>query len=324
VKKSKHADKPSSRKGRAPAKGAQSFAELAKATLAAAKLLAEARALGSQHSMIRERVAQAKPPKLRAAWAGLEKARQKAGEARHHYERAEAGRYCSRELAVRARKDPEGVLELLAQRRAKAEKVEEQALAKMRALEQRRRGPVQAWMKGDAEIVNNWLAELAATLAARRDEYRAALAEHEQHLAALDRSPAKLGAWGGTSYCDVLAQIADALVRRTEPGIDWDDWGALEIAVKKEAATVRRSKAPGRRKHAGGTLDERALATAKRWQADGRAWTVTELAAKLETYPACLTGKRGRKPRCPLFAEFWNQVQLQRADAKQQRRSKAT
>ena len=68
-------------------------------------------------------------------------------------------------------------------------------------------------------------------------------------------------------------------------------------------------------------MDERALRLAKTWQKAERAWTVTELAAELSTTRANLTGKRGGKPRCPLFSEFWDGVQTQRAEAKMRRQA---
>lgn len=70
------------------------------------------------------------------------------------------------------------------------------------------------------------------------------------------------------------------------------------------------------RQHANGTLDERALQKAKRWQQEGRAWGPTELAKELGTYPPNLTGDRKGKPRCPLFFAFWQAVQQQRLEAK--------
>lgn len=90
----------------------------------------------------------------------------------------------------------------------------------------------------------------------------------------------------------------------------------IDLALGRRS---RKSAEP--RKHANGTLDERALKRAKEWQRERSDWTVTELAKAEGSSRSALLSRRSKNglPKCPLFVAFWNEVQLQRAEAKRER-----
>lgn len=70
------------------------------------------------------------------------------------------------------------------------------------------------------------------------------------------------------------------------------------------------------------SLDARALAEAKRLQKLGGDWGPTDVARAIGSDRSSLQGKRGRKPRCPEFSEFWFAVSQQRERERAQRRER--
>lgn len=112
--------------------------------------------------------------------------------------------------------------------------------------------------------------------------------------------------------------------------VDWKKAGPtilprLRVAIRRARADVdaialadARPKPRKAQQHAKGSLDERAVARAKQWQRDParQNWTVADLAKTLGTYPANLIGQPKGKPRCPVFFDYWQDVQAQRAREK--------
>jgi hypothetical protein len=104
---------------------------------------------------------------------------------------------------------------------------------------------------------------------------------------------------------------------------------AIDIAqhVKRAAIAINTAdmvKPRQKSEHRRGTLDERALVLAKQWQCDPERcdrWTLDELAEALGTRRPNLIGTRkDKRPRCPLFAEFWHSLQVIRAKERMDRR----
>ena len=89
--------------------------------------------------------------------------------------------------------------------------------------------------------------------------------------------------------------------------------GVLEKLVQSTAPPAQRER-PKR-----ASLDMRALAEAKKLQAEGVDWGPTEVAKRIKSSRSSLLGKKNGQPRCPDFAAYWFAVQQQRLERKLER-----
>ncbi|HEX6944303.1 MAG TPA: hypothetical protein VF128_15350 [Gemmatimonadaceae bacterium] len=129
-------------------------------------------------------------------------------------------------------------------------------------------------------LIARRLQELGRDFGALRTKFASAFVEREKALARLDRTPAQIGKWSGTSFCDVLAQITGDLVtlldHQVHPpahymesvilaerlkALNRDDWKALDIAVRKEAAAVEDGPPPAR-----GTAGQKTPSEQDQWR----------------------------------------------------------